>query len=257
MGFGANANKNLVAVFDATGYSVGTDRWKLSQRVCFVELATSLETARRVRELMVGYLTNSGTLPALEAVDDGKPFWESVVDERALNRQTHHRLVWCDIAEGEPELPEDRPLVPYALLDVRGRPDSEPEIQSVPLAEEVSDDDWVRLGSVWTSAVKPTEQWNGGLPRRVAPVRTTGTTSTNAAWVEYKTDEGHSYYHNLVTRDTVWELPADVTAQPANPPATRVDSKWKIFHTETGDVYYHNEATEETRWTLPPGATFR
>jgi len=196
----------------------------------------------------------SGDGPALS-------FWSCIVDERAFQRGAQHRLVWCDIAQGDPLLPEQRPLVPYALFNVRVQSGSRPELNRVAgqYTENLAKGDWVRLGSTWTTLTAPTEFWNvqlsrtlgmqSGEPQRMseqpqaAPVQVQtqviGVPAGHDGWVEYRTADGQPYYHKASSGETVWELP-----QP----------QWRVYRTSDGQPYYHNAATNETTWELPQGA---
>ncbi|CAK0892674.1 unnamed protein product [Prorocentrum cordatum] len=46
-------SSSLVVVLDASGWSPAAGHWKVSQRICFVDVAVSLDTARRARGMLV------------------------------------------------------------------------------------------------------------------------------------------------------------------------------------------------------------
>merc|ERR1712014_300199 len=94
--FGTKLRINLVAAFDASGSSLAAARPKLSQRICFVEIAVTVETLRFARDLIVQQLERAwelqpreGWAAAIEPVGKGarlsKTFglWQSIVDDRA------------------------------------------------------------------------------------------------------------------------------------------------------------------------------
>lgn len=257
-------SSNLVAVFDASGHSATVDRWKLSLRICFVEIAVELDTARRARDALIRRLgdlwppeSQDGWTMTLDAISqkasegicqDVSKFWECVVDDRIFHRNAEHRLVWCDTVHTIFELPEDRPLVPYALLHVKVQPDGHAIIDRT-FEEGITDSDWMKLGSSWTTLAAPTELCNVRAPKSQnfsgqLMVSATYDEKPQAAdtvpkkWIEYRTVEDVPYYFNSVTAETVWQLP----------------NQWWACKADNGDTYYHNPETNETKWQLPPGA---
>ena len=250
--FGSRSESNIVAVFDACGFSNAAARWKVSFRVNFVEVAVSQETARRTRDLIVQNLERSwgdvslreawaaalepiqhpplGCEDAPEAGEGGRvrSFWEFVVDERAHKTRAQHRLVWCDVDQswGDFTLPEDRPLVPFALLNVMLRGAGERGKLEHMSVEEVTRAKWVRLGSTATIAAVATPFWNeaaaypaalhaaAALPAAAAlqapqaqPAAATQPPETNQ-YVQYSSQQGGKpYYYHLATRQSVWVLP--------------------------------------------------
>eukprot|EP00190_Bangiopsis_sp_CCMP1999_P003897 CAMPEP_0198736292 /NCGR_PEP_ID=MMETSP1475-20131203/64729_1 /TAXON_ID= ORGANISM="Unidentified sp., Strain CCMP1999" /NCGR_SAMPLE_ID=MMETSP1475 /ASSEMBLY_ACC=CAM_ASM_001111 /LENGTH=806 /DNA_ID=CAMNT_0044500073 /DNA_START=65 /DNA_END=2485 /DNA_ORIENTATION=- len=95
-------------------------------------------------------------------------------------------------------------------------------------------------------------------------------------WIEYKTPEGKSYYHNSATNETQWTKPTKSTAQKMAPSSEDNASKaqmtndrrtpsgtseavtseepaegWKEYETKDGRKYYHNVRTGVTQWTKP------
>mmetsp|Transcript_97037 Transcript_97037/g.313342 ORF Transcript_97037/g.313342 Transcript_97037/m.313342 type:complete len:450 (+) Transcript_97037:60-1409(+) len=280
--FGTKASSNLVAVLDGSGFSVADCRWKLSLRISFLEIAVSSDTARRARDLLIERLDEvwartplEGWAAALEAVDRTLPgaegadaaaprpsLWESAVDERAFQKGSQHRLVWCDTALGELMLPEQRPLEPHALLHASLQAGGMPEVRRVKAAEDLADSDWVRLGSTWTAAQAATEFYNVRPSRRrpfVAtpqsrPAAAQGPAAAGAeapadAWCEYRTPEGQLYYYRPATGETAWALPPGASLAPGPQ-----QQQWRSYRTDEGQVYFHNAATGESSWALPEGA---
>ena len=52
-------SSNLVAAFDASGFSAAVEKWKASLRICFLEIAVSPATAARARALVIQLLEDS------------------------------------------------------------------------------------------------------------------------------------------------------------------------------------------------------
>jgi len=276
--FGSQAGSNLVAVFRASGYSIAARRWKASLRVNFLELAVTLDTARRARDLLIERLAaTSSAIPregwaaSLAAIDRGgatadtadglscsmweqpQSFWARVVDERAFETQAQYRLVWCDVAHGDLLLPEERPLLPHALLLASARRGGGVE-QRREEAQELPAGDWVRLGSPWTPLTAATAFWSqsdAGQERALA--RAPGELLSNG-WTKHYTPAGAAYYQRPGSRETFWQIPAE--APPAPPPAVATAPSWISYKTQDGQVYYWNRQTNTTHWTLPEGAAF-
>ena len=62
-------------------------------------------------------------------------------------------------------------------------------------------------------------------------------------WSSAESDEGHTYYHNDHTGDTVWERPS----LPAPPQG------WEVESNDDGVVYYTDSETGEAQWMHPHG----
>lgn len=302
--FGAKHSSNLVAVFAASGFSAASNRWKVSLRINFVELSVTQDTARKARDLLVERLDGEwesmpreGWSAALEAIDRGtaagagtgpggatlqaaapaagsqRSFWDRVVDARALQRGAQHRLVWCDTAQGDPLLPEERPLAPHSLLHVVTSPDGPAELKRARVADDLADGDWTRLGSVWASSATASEFWNArSRPQtRSAPLLTpiphssgdVGREVPADVWFEYRTPDGRSYFHQPLSGNTVWVLPPGaVLASGGNSAAANASTstekvepqQWRAYRSLGGQAYYHNAATGESVWELPEGS---
>jgi len=96
-------------------------------------------------------------------------------------------------------------------------------------------------------------------------------------WTKYKTDEGNEYYYNRITKESVWERPAEYLSpeeekkkreleeqkkkeekekeESAKKPASwevigGEDSPWRKVLTEAGHTYYYNMETKESSWTM-------
>jgi len=277
--FGGKTKSNLVAVFDASGYSVAAGRWKASLRICFVEIAVNLNTARQAHQVVTSRLSQASArgLPdwaaALEVAAGGEQIKDTlrcILDERVLERTAFHRLVWCDTSHGEMEMPEGRPLVPHLLLHVAAEPGGHITIEPSRLGDELSDNDWVRLGSTWTCATTATEIWHdntkpqpsaamsqSATPNGGQPAPRAANSRGQDTWWEYRADDGRPYYYHASSGDTVWELPNQAVVTRADAPkdaSNAASNQWMVFQTDTGQAYYHNAVTNSTSWHLPPDA---
>lgn len=278
--FSTSAKSNLVAVFDASGFSAVDGRWKLSMRLCFVEIAVNVETARKVRDLLISRLGETGGTseswvsallpPTSDGGRDPPPgghvpsFWESIIEERPFLKNAQHRLVWCDAVLGDLELLEERPLIPYTLLNVTAEADSQPSLESV--QDELSDGDWVRLGSSWTAATQATDWWSVSCPRfrsaravapapSLAPATAYANISLASDWVEHRTEEGRLYFYNRITLQSRWDDPREQLAAPA-PVVAEINhtvGQWKEYRDSEGRPYYHDEVSGVTQWDRPTG----
>lgn len=274
--FGGGAEANRVAILDASGYSPNAERWKIELRICFLDRAVAISTAQRLREGLVQRLAQywqqhqgETWAMALEAPDEmtseaaaaQRGFWDRVVDEKAYSykpRAHHapHRLCYCDVLDGDPAVPEGRPLRPSQLLLAKALMDESVNLEPLSQAD-VSDTDWIGFGSSWTNqsnteyvwAASPPSSW----PASGAPQGAPGRAQANASaqlrggtpvprypgWLQYvRESDGKAYYHNESMKQTVWELP----------------ELWAEVRTPEGKAYYHNLKTDATSWTLPEGA---
>ena len=255
--FGEAKSSNVVAVFDASGYSAVAARWKISMRVCFAEIHVSLATAKLVRDFVIKRVQEAwidepkeGWTIALEGIDrrtakgsnagvadanQGAPqsLWENVFDERAYYRGAHHRLVCCDVAQGLAEVVhgeqlEQRPLVRHGIFHLVATRTYRAEVSAV--TDELSDHDIAKLGSTWTAAIEPTvfaSERRSTKSSLAAPP---------AAVLAIGVDEKRGQ-------------------QSASPVTSLADPNvWIIYHASDGAVYYHCEATKQTVWHVPPGA---
>lgn len=68
-------------------------------------------------------------------------------------------------------------------------------------------------------------------------------------WSEHKAPDGRTYYHNSVTKQSLWEKPDELKS-----PAEKLLSHcpWKEYKSDQGKVYYHNVNTKESQWVAPP-----
>jgi len=275
--FGPTANSTLMTIYDASGYSLADCHWKMSLRINCIELSVTRETALHARGLIIERLQQAWpkTLretwakPLLFQVEQ-RP-WESEV----LESEKQQRMVWCDVAKGESMLPENCPLVPYALLHVVTQSGGLAQLRHVKMADDLPSEAWSRLGSLWTSAERATDLWHARCPRPIssapagrltdgsqgAQSAAIGAQEDHSGWVQYHTQEGKAYYHRQSTGDTVWELPNDapnLTAVNDRAPAPVSDHQvegWKMTVTPKGVPYYYNSVTNESRWELPEGQT--
>lgn len=225
--YGKEKTSNLVAVFDASGFSPALSRWKLSLRINFVEVVVTADTARTVRARVVENLETAWSRCQEPWAMDFEPlehqqaphadaapgFWDRIVDGRPFESNAQHRLVWCDVVQGDPARPEERPLVPYALLEVKYLPEVhlDPEVagrrpparlemeRADKQAQDMTDAQWVRMGSFWSAESRPTDFWNA--PPRIVQ-------EGLDEWTEHKTEAGSTFYYNAVLGQSEWNLPA-------------------------------------------------
>lgn len=271
--FGQSARRNVVAVFDATGFSPASLRWKLSMRIHFAHRPVAPEIVRRSRDLVVQCLDKewgSGAprewwVAALEPieharlggqdpkVDDissvGPKFWEHVIDARAHQQGAHHRLVWCDILQGD--LPEARPLLPYGLfratvqLPSTARVSLGVELESIDL-RDVPGDSWSSLGSCWAAVPQAAQQQ--AAPRHIAPQQAAAAAQANG---QQAGGGATAWPRTVVGVGAGASTPGAAAAAAAQCGGTLLHGGWVEYRDSEGRPYYHHQATQETRWELP------
>jgi outer membrane protein assembly factor BamB len=63
---------------------------------------------------------------------------------------------------------------------------------------------------------------------------------------------GKTYYVHRQTKETTWNRPAELGAQPGVPGVDGGDSEWKeVIDKNSGRPYYVHRQTKETRWDRP------
>ena len=68
-------------------------------------------------------------------------------------------------------------------------------------------------------------------------------------------ETGVSYYANLKTNETSWELPAEVGGEQSAPAYVKLENGWfQYTDDDTGRHYYYNNRTEQTVWSMPADA---
>jgi hypothetical protein len=247
--FGGGAKKEyLTAVFDACGYSPDADRWKISFRICFVEIAVTVKEAQEAREFFIRRLdanwlrlqqqcqrekslrsgvpsSNFSWIDAVEPIqrpaisaDNQHSFWASIVDDKPFEMGAQHRLVFCDAVRGDDEilLPEGRPLLPYGLFNgILSSSDTCVRLHKPKEADDLDGAGWAKLGSVWTTLPKTTlSKATSSLQERLKPRparpdrRKNGSSAGVPPWIQWFTTEGTRYFHNPLTGEVRWVLPS-------------------------------------------------
>ncbi|ORY05418.1 hypothetical protein K493DRAFT_252644 [Basidiobolus meristosporus CBS 931.73] len=72
---------------------------------------------------------------------------------------------------------------------------------------------------------------------------------TSQTWSEHLMPDGRTYYYNSVTKQSLWEKPADFST-----PSEKTQPKstvWKEYSTKDGKKYYYNTETKVTTWEAP------
>ncbi|GMR42542.1 hypothetical protein PMAYCL1PPCAC_12737, partial [Pristionchus mayeri] len=72
-------------------------------------------------------------------------------------------------------------------------------------------------------------------------------------WTEHKHEDGRVYYHNKVTRQSVWTKPDELKTPAERGASSSGGDSWKEYTTGEGKKYYYNQSTKETTWTVPEG----
>eukprot|EP00928_Gymnodinium_smaydae_P054197 TRINITY_DN38015_c0_g1_i1.p2 TRINITY_DN38015_c0_g1~~TRINITY_DN38015_c0_g1_i1.p2 ORF type:complete len:274 (-),score=45.55 TRINITY_DN38015_c0_g1_i1:199-1020(-) len=81
----------------------------------------------------------------------------------------------------------------------------------------------------------------------------------DVVWYRYTSPEGHPYYHNTLTSQTVWEMPTGLGVRILDPnpqPAAEMIT-WMRCADSLGRQYYHNPKTMQTVWERPTGPNDR
>ncbi|KAK9729278.1 U1 snRNP protein [Basidiobolus ranarum] len=73
-------------------------------------------------------------------------------------------------------------------------------------------------------------------------------TQINPAWSEHLMPDGRTYYYNSVTKQSLWEKPAELSGDSEKKPKNDV---WKEYLTKEGKKYYYNTETKVTTWEAP------
>eukprot|EP00931_Biecheleriopsis_adriatica_P016935 TRINITY_DN12325_c0_g1_i2.p1 TRINITY_DN12325_c0_g1~~TRINITY_DN12325_c0_g1_i2.p1 ORF type:complete len:427 (+),score=76.99 TRINITY_DN12325_c0_g1_i2:252-1532(+) len=218
---------NIVAVFDASGYCATQKVWKLSFRVCFVEIAVTQDVAHRVRSRLVEHLQccwqslpKEGWKAALsvpgrrgpDAAANDEGLWKGIVQE--ISPMDQHALVFCDSVSDLCH--ERRPLLPFGLFNVSLVQPGGVQLQEL---HDLSPMEWCRLGSTSTSLHAPsltvTIQARGSaqvakaLPAASPAPTLAGEPTAQPDWRCIKTqdDPPKVYFWNHRTKETCWNLP--------------------------------------------------
>lgn len=89
--------------------------------------------------------------------------------------------------------------------------------------------------------------------------------AVEVVWYTYRTPQGHPYYHQPETQQTVWERPSAPNARimdnttpplPMGTPAAG-GTTWITYRTADGRPYYHQPETQQTVWERPSGPSDR
>jgi hypothetical protein len=77
-------------------------------------------------------------------------------------------------------------------------------------------------------------------------------------WLEYwDQHSSRSYYFNTLTKQTIWERPAEVECVSAPVLSRTLPKEWQAHRDrKTGRLYYHNKRSSETVWQLPGTYTY-
>ena len=68
-------------------------------------------------------------------------------------------------------------------------------------------------------------------------------------------ETGANYYANVITNETCWELPKELSGDVGAPAYVKLQNGWfQYTDDETGRHYYYNNRTEQTLWSLPADA---
>lgn len=278
--FGPTCASNLVAVFDASGFSPASGRWKLSMRINFVERAVPNHLAKKLRLAAIDVLNEEwrsltrGWATQLEPTQELRPgtagnevlpkFWEYILDDRIFDAGHQHRLVWCDVMHGDLHLPEGRPLLPYELLEVdeaAGKVNIEPIIVST---------EWGFLGSSappeTAGASAPAAPAAIAAPTRQSHQAHEPSPPCGAGLPAYQTQQqGQSYLAAPAPRrgpvhlGDSWEQWEDDSGRAYF--YNRLNGGHSVravfvgpYFTEAGQPYYQDMASGKTEWAVPDGS---
>ena len=224
----------------------------VSLRVSFVDVAVSWQTLDRFKTTLIAKLLakwpdqsrkkdilavvvdafndmEQTLAPETEPQSAMENLWKKIVVVDGLQAQSPVRLLFCDteqvIDEQVPLNMEDRPLVPYSLLNILWRNDGGITLQRSNVT--ISDSQWARYAmpharsqsaTDFSSVPFPQQVPSNGTAHAAPPVRAgpPGTTPDQNCWREYiQEGTNRPYYHNEVTNVTKWRLPAGATLLPA------------------------------------------
>lgn len=286
-----NEPKNLVVVFDASGWSWTACRWKLSLRLNWGEIAVAVDTARRQRETIVNFLESSPQpdwISKLEGIDHKEPanvdkrqntrhdgydapaakegpkkFWNKIFDFRCFQKWSLARLVFCD-AFDEDDQAQRRPLMPYNFFHVTAEPlppNGSGEVIVRREQKNFTAAQWIQLGSLKTHLKAPTAFWNHKLHAKqpvlfasgAAPRAITSAIAPPAMKVPLLgTRELTSSAAKLPSSSNV-----PSSAAPAASGVSGSDTGWWEHKDDQGIPYYYCTATGQRTWTRPEGVTVR
>ncbi|CAG8453577.1 7909_t:CDS:10 [Acaulospora morrowiae] len=72
--------------------------------------------------------------------------------------------------------------------------------------------------------------------------------TTTRVWTEHTSPDGRTYYHNVVTKESIWDKPDELKT----PEEKALGScPWKEFTSEGGRKYYYNSVTQVSKWEMP------
>jgi hypothetical protein len=69
-------------------------------------------------------------------------------------------------------------------------------------------------------------------------------------WRAHRTADGKTYYYNINTRETSWEIPGQKKSK-ALSPSTHLPPNWRASRAPDGKTYFFNTQTMQTSWEMP------